>query len=218
MPNEKFDLILSQLYEMRNNLEHRIRWDANRPSWEPSLMSVPTDDEKMLLERVKEIRNPKFVGPLVEILTLLPTNKVTYIAMIEKALIALGEAAVPALQNLIKSEHCFKVVPILASIGNPASLKPILEKATEQKGLLLDAIHICKKVGGEEALIFLMAVLQTYQPLRFPASISRRSEKDARLFVTDQAIEALKTITGQNYSKNNDWIEWWKDHLTEKKD
>jgi hypothetical protein len=212
MPDEKFDLILTQLHEMRNNLEHRIRWDANRSSWVPPLIDQPTDDEKMLLERVKETRNPKFVDPLVEILKLLPINKISYIAMIEKALITIGDAAVPALQNLINSEHCEKVVPILASIGNPASLKPILEKAKEQKGLRLDAIHICKKVGGEEALIFLIAVLQTYQPLRFPASISRRSEKDARLFVTDQAIKALKTITGQNYNEYNDWIEWWKDH------
>jgi hypothetical protein len=184
------DVLLGKLQEIKRSLEMRVRIRIHPLDNELRLLPAETK----ILEDIANMASPEFTEPLVEMLKPPFHGCLQLRVHVEKALVAIGSPAVPSLLALLDSESAFEAATILGQIGSPLALKPVLEKAIKENDLLIPAIWLCQRVGGQDAISFLNIVIAAYKPLSFPANLLKRRQNEGRRLLTVMATEALEKI------------------------
>ncbi len=162
--------------------------------------------DKELISIAKLTKAPIFAPWLIRLLKL--TQKSSMSKLVMEALTAVGEPVVEELTGLLDTEHGPRAALVLSDIGQPSSLGPIIQRAGYFPGYLSPAVKICRKVGGDKAIEFLIETLIAHKPFGFPKNLTNKVENETRKAVSSMASSALKEITGEDLNSADQWQEW----------
>ncbi len=165
-----------------------------------------SEQDKYVLDSAFLTRSPEYAEYLLRLFKLSAGSKLD--KKVIEAVTAIGEHIEEQLLGLLDTQHGLRAANVLASMGSERALRPITRLADAFDEYMTPAIKICTAVGNDDAISYLLDVMKHNKPLGFPASLLKKDENQTRIARTSIALQALRKITGQNFQKVDDWLDW----------
>ena len=167
-----------------------------------------TDEDFYTIDTAIISRSKDFVPLLIRLFKLTTHSKLD--KKVREALVALGEYSLDPLIGLLETEHGPRAASVLADIGDPRALGPLVRMANIYPAYTNSAIKLGRKAGNDEAIEFFISILMANKPLGFPESLLKKNENQKRIAATNVVLKALQDITGEKHTSADQWSEWWK--------
>lgn len=168
-----------------------------------------TQGDHEILKIAALTKAPEFVPWLIRLLRLTGNSKLG--PTVVTTIIAIGEPAVDELIQLLDTEHGPRAAKALAEIGSEQALGRILDMAGYFPDYMPAALKMCRKVGNDQAIKFLIDTLAANKPYGFPQSLLKKDENAGRIGTTNLMLKALTDITGENFKNADEWEKWWRE-------